>query len=344
MPCGAPSSSATWGRRRARMPPWTLGCRVLTRPSSISGKPVYFRPRRPPAPPIPRSARGAAGGQDLDAERGEAARELHHAGLVVHADAGRRMRSRGLLGVAWIRARRPGWTSTWPSPPGGRPRGRASALDGHGRARGSCPVSSGSTGTAACSTMGPVVDTVVDHARCSRTRTRARRPRAGPYTPGEGRQEGGGRWRTRPWEVRHEGLAYELQVAGEARPARRTAPVSAASTRSRAPRVEGWSLRLEQTAWIPASSRGAGRPARPARHEHDHRAGMRRDAAASARARRLARARDEHVRTRNGSGIDRTPRLARPRSRRRVYPRARTRRARAARDLRRPRRRSRFLG
>src|SRR6185503_1362437 len=26
--------------RRARMPPWILGCRVLTRPSSISGNPV----------------------------------------------------------------------------------------------------------------------------------------------------------------------------------------------------------------------------------------------------------------------------------------------------------------
>src|SRR4030065_2612872 len=34
---------ATWsGRsRRARMPPWTSGCSVLTLPSSISGKPVY---------------------------------------------------------------------------------------------------------------------------------------------------------------------------------------------------------------------------------------------------------------------------------------------------------------
>src|SRR6185295_10842445 len=35
------SAARSSGRsRRARMPPWSFGCRVLTRPSSISGKPV----------------------------------------------------------------------------------------------------------------------------------------------------------------------------------------------------------------------------------------------------------------------------------------------------------------
>ena len=58
--------------RRARMPPCTFGCRVLTRPSSISGKTrvvadVGHRPGR-----RPQHLGGAAGGQELDALGGEA--------------------------------------------------------------------------------------------------------------------------------------------------------------------------------------------------------------------------------------------------------------------------------
>src|SRR5512135_2618794 len=41
MPCACMVATCSGRSRRARMPPCTLGCRVLTRPSSISGKPVY---------------------------------------------------------------------------------------------------------------------------------------------------------------------------------------------------------------------------------------------------------------------------------------------------------------
>src|SRR5512139_2809797 len=41
MPCISMVATCSGRSRRARMPPCTLGCSVLTRPSSISGKPVY---------------------------------------------------------------------------------------------------------------------------------------------------------------------------------------------------------------------------------------------------------------------------------------------------------------
>src|SRR5215471_10395588 len=40
MPCDSRARMWAGTSRRARMPPWTLGWSVLTRPSSISGKPV----------------------------------------------------------------------------------------------------------------------------------------------------------------------------------------------------------------------------------------------------------------------------------------------------------------
>ena len=40
MPCSFSAAMCSGRSRRANSPPWTLGCRVLTRPSSISGKPV----------------------------------------------------------------------------------------------------------------------------------------------------------------------------------------------------------------------------------------------------------------------------------------------------------------
>src|SRR6476620_2456091 len=40
MPCSAIAAMCSGRSRRARRPPWIAGCRVLTRPSSISGKPV----------------------------------------------------------------------------------------------------------------------------------------------------------------------------------------------------------------------------------------------------------------------------------------------------------------
>src|SRR3989344_7963959 len=41
MPCSRTLSSCSLTPRLYKIPPWILGCRVLTRPSSISGKPVY---------------------------------------------------------------------------------------------------------------------------------------------------------------------------------------------------------------------------------------------------------------------------------------------------------------
>ena len=72
--------------RRARMPPWTPGCSVLTRPSRISGAPV-----RSPTSTTAHVGRaqgrgGAAGGDQLDALGREPAAELDQAGLVVHRE------------------------------------------------------------------------------------------------------------------------------------------------------------------------------------------------------------------------------------------------------------------
>src|SRR5688572_157767 len=41
MPCSFMAFRWSSRSRRARIPPWTFGCRVFTRPSIISGKPVY---------------------------------------------------------------------------------------------------------------------------------------------------------------------------------------------------------------------------------------------------------------------------------------------------------------
>ena len=70
-------------RRSARMPPCTRGCRVLTRPSSISGEPVTS------STSCTGDAGGGdllgrgAGGDDLDAGVVQALRELLQTGLVV---------------------------------------------------------------------------------------------------------------------------------------------------------------------------------------------------------------------------------------------------------------------
>ena len=68
--CCSSASSAMWaGRsRRARMPPWTIGCRVLTRPSRISGKPVMSETLFTGTPASADGLLGAAGAEDLEAE------------------------------------------------------------------------------------------------------------------------------------------------------------------------------------------------------------------------------------------------------------------------------------
>ena len=64
MPCSAMTRCpAATGQK----PPWTFGCRVLTRPSIISGKPVTSTPRSPAG--RLRRAVGAAGGQQFDTHR-----------------------------------------------------------------------------------------------------------------------------------------------------------------------------------------------------------------------------------------------------------------------------------
>ena len=41
MPCAASAAMCSGTSRRASRPPWMVGCSVFTRPSSISGKPVW---------------------------------------------------------------------------------------------------------------------------------------------------------------------------------------------------------------------------------------------------------------------------------------------------------------
>ena len=79
-PC-APASS-----RRASRPPWMRGCSVFTRPSSISGKPVYSATSVTGSADSASSARGAAGGQQRDAPLMQRPRELDDAGLVGDGD------------------------------------------------------------------------------------------------------------------------------------------------------------------------------------------------------------------------------------------------------------------
>ena len=80
MPCSAITASSM--PARPSRPPWISGCRVLTRPSMISGKPVTSDTSRT-GRPASRSARGgAAGGQQFDAARGERAGQFDQAGLV----------------------------------------------------------------------------------------------------------------------------------------------------------------------------------------------------------------------------------------------------------------------
>ena len=57
--------------RMWRMPPWTLGCRVLTRPSSISGKPVRSQMSFTAKAGFAQGARRAAGRDQLDPVRRE---------------------------------------------------------------------------------------------------------------------------------------------------------------------------------------------------------------------------------------------------------------------------------
>ena len=58
------------------------GCRVLTRPSIISGKPVTSETLMTGSPAVGEGPGGAAGRDQLDAEGGQAAGEVDQAGFV----------------------------------------------------------------------------------------------------------------------------------------------------------------------------------------------------------------------------------------------------------------------
>ena len=86
MPWACSSAMCSGRSRRASRPPCTTGCSVFTRPSSISGEPVTSdtcstaQPRLRERPVSP-----ARADQPVPCLL-QSPRQLHHAGLVVHAD------------------------------------------------------------------------------------------------------------------------------------------------------------------------------------------------------------------------------------------------------------------
>ena len=71
MPCSAITASSM--PARPSRPPCTIGCRVLTRPSIISGKPVTSADVADRQAGVADRLGGAAGGQQFDAARGQGA-------------------------------------------------------------------------------------------------------------------------------------------------------------------------------------------------------------------------------------------------------------------------------
>ncbi len=114
----ARSSRCAGRSRRARMPPWTLGCSVFTRPPSISGLPVSAATSVDAEPGAAQRLGRAAGGHELDTEGSEPPAELQQAGLVVNGEQGARhavrRRARGHGGLqehaGVIEPERPGCT------------------------------------------------------------------------------------------------------------------------------------------------------------------------------------------------------------------------------------------
>ena len=89
MPCSASdfmSSGLSW---RQRMPPWTFGWRVLSRPSIISGKPVYSETSRTGMPSLSKCFAGTAGAVDFYAGSDQTAGETGQSQLVADADQAR---------------------------------------------------------------------------------------------------------------------------------------------------------------------------------------------------------------------------------------------------------------
>ena len=83
--------------RRARMPPWTSGCSVFTRPSIISGKPVTSEIADDRQPGLLRARGRAAGRHELEAARGKPAGKLDETGLIGNAQKGSGHGNRGTI-------------------------------------------------------------------------------------------------------------------------------------------------------------------------------------------------------------------------------------------------------
>ena len=92
MPCALRGSAMCCGlSRTARMPPWTRGCSVLTRPSSISGKPVTSAMSRTASPASASALRVPPVEISSTPKAGQAAGQVDQAGLVADAEKARRM-------------------------------------------------------------------------------------------------------------------------------------------------------------------------------------------------------------------------------------------------------------
>ena len=98
MPCSAITASSM--PRRPSSPPWIFGCSVLTRPSMISGKPVWLETSRTATPASASSPGGAAGGQQLDA-----APRPGRAPARSGRSCRKRTGVRGVPAAAWMRPR-----------------------------------------------------------------------------------------------------------------------------------------------------------------------------------------------------------------------------------------------
>ena len=99
------------------MPPWMCGCSVLTRPSSISGKPVTSDTSRTVRPASVKRLARAAGGNQFDVEGREAARQSSKPVLSLTLSKARRMVRRVMGLVLLEKASRTAGVGEIPSGP-----------------------------------------------------------------------------------------------------------------------------------------------------------------------------------------------------------------------------------
>ena len=230
MPAARSASRWSARRRSARSPPWTRGCNVFTRPSSISGKPVTAATSVTGRPAWRRARAVPPVRHQLPAARHEAAAQLGQPGLVGHGQqrpardrASRHRRRRGRAAPAGRprprSARRPAATL----PPRQQP-----VLDGVDpgeqrlpRCRRAGPV------TASWATIGP--PSSVASTRCTVTpvtATPAARASRAPWSPGNDGSSDGWTLRIRP-----------SNLASTAGPTRRRYPASTTTSGSTAASV-----------------------------------------------------------------------------------------------------------